>query len=365
LDSPIFHLEPLAVAQGIEAVLRNGSLGAMSELSTKKQSSVTLVGAVFLALLGGEPATATPCTAAPLFEKVNNYNTTIAASGDQADIYFPTPSEKKISTEKFPIALLLPGALVDKSNYSSFASTVARYGFVVVVPNHMRSLPALGFKGLLAETSQIKDVLAHMVTENSNPTSPVAGVLDTQKLVLLGHSHGGVVGISAIENSCIFPFCEGEFKRPAELVAGAFYGTHRQDPKTRKFSATNNAGIPIALVQGHLDGVATPQEAQGTYELIKEPPKALITIDGANHFSITNINNPPGAKPDPSRPTLEQDRGIETSARWSALFLRAHALNDGCAFDYIHRREDAVDANVSVISQTKALMRIGKGELVK
>jgi hypothetical protein len=194
LDSAIFHLEPLAVAQGIEAVLRNGSLGAMSELSTKKQSSVTLVGAVFLALLGGEPATATPCTAAPLFEKVNNYNTTIAASGDQADIYFPTPSEKKISTEKFPIALLLPGALVDKSNYSSFASTVARYGFVVVVPNHMRSLPALGFKGLLAETSQIKDVLAHMVTENSNPTSPVAGVLDTQKLVLLGHSHGGVVG---------------------------------------------------------------------------------------------------------------------------------------------------------------------------
>ena len=111
----------------------------MSDLSTKQQSSVAMVGAVFLALFVGKSTTAAPCSTAPLFEKVNIYNTVIAATGDQSDIYFPTPSEKKTSTEKFPIALLLPGALVDKSNYSSFASTVASYGFVVVVPNHTRS----------------------------------------------------------------------------------------------------------------------------------------------------------------------------------------------------------------------------------
>jgi dienelactone hydrolase len=330
----------------------------MNALLTKKQSPVAIIGAVFVALLAGKPATTKPCSSSPLFENVNNYNTTIAASGDQADVYFPTPSENKISSEKFPIALLLPGALVDKSNYSSFARTVASYGFVVVVSNYERSVPAFKFKGLLAEASQIHDVLAHMGTENSNPMSPVANVLDTQKLVLLGHSHGGGVGMSAIENSCIFPFCEGEFQRPNELVAGAFYGTHRQDLKTKKFSATNNPGIPIALVQGSVDGVATPEEVQGTYELIQEPPKALITIVGANHFGITNINNPTGAKPDSSNPTLEQNKSIESIARWSALFLRAHALNDACAFDYVHKTGDAADENVSILSQTNTHIRV-------
>jgi hypothetical protein len=41
----------------------------------------------------------------------------------------------------------------------------------------------------------------------------------------------------------------------------------------------------------------------------------------------------------------------------SALFLRVHALNDVCAFDYIHRTGDALDENVRVNSQTKIVNR--------
>lgn len=319
----------------------------------KKQSSVAMVGVVFLALETGLPAAAATFSAAPLFDVVDNYDTTIAANGDMADVYFPVQSDANNSTEKLPITLLLPGALVDKSYYSNFATTVASYGFAVVVPNRTRSLPAFGFEGLLAETSQINDVLAYMVAENSNPTSPVAGILDTQKLALLGHSHGGAVGLTAIEGSCIFPFCEGEFTRPNELVAGAFYGINRQDPNTGEFIPTDNAGIPVALVQGSLEGVATPDEAQGTYELIQDPPKALITVDGANHFGITDVNNPAGARPDPSSPTLEQDEGIEAISRWSALFLRAHVQNDAGAYDYVYNTGDALDENVSAIGQTE------------
>lgn len=319
-----------------------------------KQSSIAMAGAVFMALETGIPATAATFSGAPLFDVVNNYNTTIATNGDMADVYFPVQLDANNSTEKLPITLLLPGALVDKSYYSNFATTVASYGFAVVVPNHTQSLSASGSERLLAEVSQINDVLAYMVAENSNPTSPVAGILDTQKLALLGHSHGGAVGLTGgIEGSCIFPFCEGEFKRPDELVAGAFYGTHRQNPNTGEFSPTDNAGIPVALVQGSLDGVATPDEVQGTYELIQDPPKALITVDGANHFGITDVNNPAGARPDPSSPTLEQDEAIETIAGWSAIFLRAHVLNDADAYDYVYNTGDALDENVSVIGQTE------------
>jgi predicted dienelactone hydrolase len=316
--------------------------------STKKQLSVAIAGAVLIALRLGVPATATTSRVAPLFEKVDRYETTIATNGDPADIYFPIQSDTK--TSSFPIALLLPGALVDKSYYSNFARIVASYGFVVVVPNHRRSHPDSGLKRLLPEASQINHVLEYMVKENSNPTSPVAGILDTQKLVLLGHSYGGAVGMIAIENSCVFPLCEGKFTRPKELVAGAFYGTHRKDLKTGEFSATKNSGIPIALVQGSRDGVATPEEVQGTYELIQDQPKTLITVNGANHFSINDVNKPAGAKLDSSNPTLDQAVATETIARWSALFLRAYALNDASALDYL---KNSRDENVSVIGQTK------------
>ncbi|HEY9607070.1 MAG TPA: chlorophyllase [Allocoleopsis sp.] len=318
--------------------------------STTKQVSIAIAAAIFLALRIGLSAAATPSSAAPLFEKVDRYETTIATNHDPADIYFPISSHTQTKTGAFPIALLLPGALVDKSYYSNFAKVVASYGFVVVVPNHTHSVPALGLNGLIPEASQINDVLNYMVTENANPTSPMAGMLDTKKLVLLGHSYGGAVGMSAIENSCIFPLCEGNFTRPDALIGGAFYGTHRKDFKTGTFSATKNAGIPIALVEGSRDGVATQDEVRGTYELIQDRPKLLITVNGANHFSITDVNNPAGAKLDSSNPTLDQAVGTETIARWSALFLRAYALHDTSALDYLKNTNNSRDENVNVIS---------------
>lgn len=172
-------------------------------------------GVVFIVCGTEKVAGAAIFNGTPLFNDVANYSTTISANNDLADIYFPNPSNLKTGNHSFPVALLLQGANVDKSNYSEYASIVARYGFVVVVPNHPRSLPQLGFTGLLSETSQINAVLAQMAAENSNPASPVTGVVDTQKLGLLGHSAGGAVGLSAIANLCLSPIqCEGSFSRP-------------------------------------------------------------------------------------------------------------------------------------------------------
>ncbi|MGF1482478.1 MAG: alpha/beta hydrolase family protein [Cyanophyceae cyanobacterium] len=284
--------------------------------------------------------------------EVNRFTTTIPTDGNPADIYFPRVSAT--SDESFPTAILLPGALVDKSFYSNFATQVASYGFIVAVPNNTVSLPQFDFNGLLPEASQINAVYDFVLTESENSTSPLADIVDLDKLALLGHSQGGAVGLTAIEGSCIFPFCLGDFSRPEALMAGAFYGTNRFDPLLMEFIPTNNEGIPIALVQGSLDGVATPEEALATFNLIQDPPKALISVNGANHFSITNVDNPPGALPDFSNPTLAQDEAIETIARWSALFLRATVLDDADAFELVFDGE-AKAPNVSVIAEVKAV----------
>ncbi len=139
--------------------------------------------------------------------------------------------------------------------------------------------------------------------------------------------------------------------RPNELKGGAFYGTNFLIG-TGQVSAIDNDGIPIALVQGNLDGVATPDNALRTYSQIQDPPKAFITVNGANHYGITNEDN---LIRESIRPTLEQSVATETIARWSALFLRGTVLNDTEALNYVFNTGDALDKNVSVKSLAKPI----------
>jgi Chlorophyllase len=317
----------------------------------KFSKTVTVISASAVVTLGvmGEAIAAT-FNPAPLFNNASSYSTTISANGNLADIYFPNPSDLRTGNYSFAIALLLQGALVDKSFYSDYANLVARYGFVVVVPNSTRVLPG-GITGLAPSTSQVDAVLSQMAMENSSSTSPIAGLVNTQKLGLLGHSFGGAVGLTTIGNTCIVGFCDSPFVRPPELLAGAFFGTNLRNPVTQEFIPINNSGIAVALLQGDRDGRALPFRAKGTYDNIQTPPKALVTILGANHFGITNVNNPPGAIPDFISPTLEQDVAIETVGRWSGLFLRASMLNDPGARDYVYFSGDAIDPNVTVESE--------------
>lgn len=328
----------------------------MNFLFSKKQSSVAIVGAVTITLGLELPAVAATFNPDPLFDSVASYSTTISRSeggADAADIYYPVLSDTVPNENSLPIALFLQGALVDKSDYSNFASTVARYGFVVVVPNHIKTAtsPMGSVTGFIAEQQQVNDVLTYMVAEDSNPSSPVTGLLDSSNLVLLGHSFGGAVGLAATQDICVPVLCTEQFDRPNELKGGAFYGTNfLLGQSSGAIPPIDNDGIPTALVQGSRDSVATPAESEATYAQIQDPPKALITVLGANHYGITNEDNPIR---EPVRPTLEQDVATETIARWSALFLRGTVLNDSEAFNYVFNTGDALNQNVSVVSVAK------------
>ncbi|MEG4409032.1 poly(ethylene terephthalate) hydrolase family protein [Microcoleus sp. MON2_D5] len=318
-----------------------------------KQFSFVCTLAAFIVVFDGKTSAAT-IDYSPPFKETRFYSTTISANKDLADIYYPKPSDINSGKYSFPIVLLWQGALVDKSFYSDYASLVARYGFVVVVPNHFRPLPINPNSppSLLSETSQIGAVLSQMAIENTKTTSPISSVVDTQRLGLLGHYFGGAVGLSVIGNNCLpeLYLCQEPFTRPKELLAGGFFGANLRNPISKEFVPIANDGIPVALIQGDIDGVALPERAQSTFDKIQTPPKTLITVTGANHFGLTDVNNPAGANPDLNTPTLEPAFGIETIARWSALFLRANMLKDRAAFDYIYSQGDGVDPNVSLTS---------------
>jgi hypothetical protein len=163
-------------------------------------------------------------------------------------------------------------------------------------------------------------------------------------------------------NLCLTFLCDGSFSRPEELVAGAFYGANLRT-LMNEFIPIENADLPIALLQGTLDSIALPSNALGTYENIQDSPKSLIAVEEANHYGITNINNPtnpadspiPPPREDENSPNIEQSVAIETIARWSALFLRAHVQKDRGAFNYIYQTGDTQDDNVTVIRQEVAI----------
>ncbi len=288
---------------------------------------------------------------APIYDQVKHYTTTISADGDPADVYYPVLPNS--TPDQLPIALMLQGALVDKADYSNYAETVASYGFVVVVPNNERTLTAPDGQtvtGLLSEQGQVNAVLDQMKVEDADPNSPIFEIADTDTLGLLGHSFGGTVGLGATQDEICLPgICSQDYTRPPELQAGIFYGTSFRDQQTGEFLPINNEGIAVGLIQGSLDGVIPPLNSQTTYDHILNPPKVSVTVEGANHYGITNEDNP---EREPNRPTLDQCTETETIGRWSGLFLRSHLLGDQGAFDYVYNTGGDLDPNVNVISQT-------------
>jgi hypothetical protein len=77
-------------------------------------------------------------------------------------------------------------------------------------------------------------------------------------------------------------------------------------------------------------------------------PKFFAAVHGANHYSITDINNPPGGDADPGAPTLPQKQANQAIARLSAMFLRAYLYDDAPARNYLFNATERNDPAISI-----------------
>lgn len=294
----------------------------------------SLVGALAVAALAATSLVVTSTTAQAV--GVSSYETEIVT--DDTTVYYPTGLP---AGTKSPFVLLLQGAEVDRSQYSSYASQVAAQGFIVLVENHDNVV--LG-DNYAAET-QVSNAANWAFWEQFRSGSPIKGKIDAGKMGLLGHSFGGVTGLFASSGLCVPPFCLGLYVRPAALKAAAFYGTNSSIGGVTLPTLLN--GVPVALINGSLDGNATLAETQTSYDLMIGAKRALVTLEGANHYGITNVNNPPPAAPDANAPTLDQATAVSEVALWSAMWLKAQ-LGDAAAQTFVYSTGDPGDPNVTV-----------------
>ncbi len=269
----------------------------------------------------------------------------IDVNHDIVDVYYPDQNPTEINHPPYPPALFLQGFDVDKSYYSQFATEVASSGFIVMVPNHK---PA-GRSYLAPELKQIIETFEQIKTDVSNLKFPFSQWIDLQRLILLGHSCGGITGIEAIRHEMhLEPMTGYSYCRPPELAAGVFFGTnalHQQNGS----KLIRNSGIPMALIAGSLDGVIPPEITREAYDNIETSPKMYILMNGVNHYGINDAPQPPNGIIESHLSTVNHSLIIKTIADCSALFLRAYLFQDTVAQNNLLKQAKTKDQWIKTI----------------
>ncbi|MFI6866044.1 hypothetical protein [Nocardia sp. NPDC050406] len=258
-------------------------------------------------------------------------------ASDAATVWYPEHSDHRM-----PVALLLPGANVRRGHYARFAAEVASYGFVVVVPERY----PIPFYSLPSEFS-LTEVMEWARQRAADPTSEVGRLVDTNTLVVAGHSYGGAAALYAAADRCQVPFCFGlSYRHPPELKAIVGHGTNTTVGGT--VDPVDVQGIPVMYINGTEDGVSEPAEAHESFRTMAGLPTGVfVNLVGANHFGLADIDNPPGAAPDSRVGTAPREETITTAARWTAMWFLAQ-LGDASARDFVYDSGPRAAAGVEV-----------------
>ncbi|MGW0364675.1 alpha/beta hydrolase family protein [Streptomyces sp. NPDC002990] len=238
----------------------------------------------------------------------------------------------------FPVVVLLPGINVPADSYRWLAVLLAGRGFVAVTPQLVGELfagshgvtPGIdleacppGAYGTRATTPLIGAVLTAL-TELAAASSPLAGLLDTGRVVVGGHSAGGTV---ALQSAAHVPGLRGVFTYGAHTLVAAALG---HPPGTVLPVA---AGVPVLLMSGEHDGViaasadrygATAGPAEGADPATTDPvartfhralpdadgAHAWVKLAGAGHFTFCDPVDPTSA-----RAFLEPPQAAGSAAR--------------------------------------------------
>ncbi len=269
-----------------------------------------------------------------------------------ANFYYPqvspcvAPVETCEHVDAFPMVPLLQGGNVPKEQYSLFATKLASYGFVVVVPDLKQVFGPPGSPALYFTSQWVSNwVEADLQARDADAASPLYGIVDTASMGLTGHSFGAAAALAVVQGTCQPPFCFGPFyQRPASLKAAVVYGFQNCDPTTHQCLYPNTSAAPSMIINGGVDDPGLP--AQTAYNSLT-PARALVVLEDVNHFGLTNddLASPYGPNPEPNG--VDQAVSIAQNARWTALWLRAQIEGSERATEVVFQSGGVYDATVT------------------
>jgi dienelactone hydrolase len=212
-------------------------------------------------------------------------------------------------TEPFPLVLFSHGLCGYRQQSSFLATAVASWGFVVAAPEHT----ARDLTACLTETTgqgpadvdQLVALVPAMEAQNLSDTSPLAGLIDTDRVAVTGHSAGGGAAIRMSDEEVVDAY--------VALAAGG--GEDDAAPPAK----------PSLYVAGDADAIVPLDRVQAWYATVPAP-KRLAVLGGVTHLGFMDIC------------TLGQDRGgvlqIATDAGVAVPEVILRLFADGCAEQY-------------------------------
>lgn len=187
------------------------------------------------------------------------------------------------STEgPFPVVVFSHGSGGLRQQSATILETVASHGFVVVAPDHPGNTAIDQLVGTqtapkLTATNRVLDV--GVVLDRLEDQEIAAGLVDNEKVAVMGHSFGGFTALAAAGG---YDGIAGD-PRVDAIVPLAPFSELLSDADLESIS------VPMLVVTGS-DDRTTPVENQSTRPVNRAGGESrLVLIDGAGHSSVTDV----------------------------------------------------------------------------
>ncbi len=243
-----------------------------------------------------------------------------------------------------PVVVFIHGSHTNPRMYTKYASLLAESGFIVVAPEQEREV--FGDFAHYPQQAFVNWALEFVEAENLRPQSPIAGRVDRSQVFLVGHSMGGGTTLGVVGDFSQPGLSDQPWSVPSELKAAVVNATHNIPPPRTGDPVPVTNSVPLAFMQGSVDDVVTLDQAARTFAAVNGVlPRAFVTIEGGNHFFLTDVDNPEGANPDRASMQWDQDASVEAAAKWTANWFRA---NSGSSQAVALLQGESLSSNVRV-----------------
>lgn len=194
--------------------------------------------------------------------------------GSEVSVFY---TEDTQCGEGCPLIIFSVGWNQIRRAYFDYADQLAQWGYVCAI----RYYPSLGNAGIGNDlldyhVVQVSDVIDRCLVENTDPTSPLYGRIDGERIGAAGHSMGGVV--------TVFSALNDERIRAVVTLDGGYVDTSNE---MYTISGFENVTAPMLFVEAGAAGYCSvnPYSLYRFYDIVN-PPSMLAIIEGAGHMDF-------------------------------------------------------------------------------
>ena len=270
------------------------------------------------------------------------WNTSFIGPWDETvpvNIFYPTDGEAP-----YPAIVVAHGFMMNNGHFESWGHYFASWGYVTSVI-HMQYARIINSNHTRCAYELLEN-LKFLEEENSDPNSPIYGLVDVENMGLTGFSLGAKASIMAAQ----FDVQEGtNLVKAIAPMASAITGQPDPVPDLGLID------IPVQLQAGEVDTIAPPEDnSEVVYDGIPDSPVQYFLIAGANHNQYADRDPVSGGIGDGDA-TISREEQHRIARKYMTSFFNYYFKGQTEYGEYLYGKyiEDDVDDEVLLFNNFK------------